>query len=134
LDFRITIIDDREEYSTGLQLDPPVRVIHSPPDYSTIPEPGSNTYVCLVSKGYVTDEAALRRIIRSKAKYIGMIGSRKKVQTVYDHMEKDGFDKELFRRVHAPIGVQIQSDTPEEIAISILAEIIRIKNGDHHGH
>ncbi len=128
LDFQITLIDDREEYSTALDIDKRIQVIHTDPDYSAIPEPTPNTYVCLVSKGYVTDEAALRRIIRSPARYIGMIGSRKKVRTVYDNMQRDGFEGGLFERMHAPIGLDIHSETPEEIAVSILAEIIRVKN------
>jgi xanthine dehydrogenase accessory factor len=84
--------------------------------------------VCLVSKGYVSDEAALRCLIRKPARYIGMIGSQKKIKKIYDNMKQDGFDEKLFERVHAPIGIDIHADSPEEIAVSVMAEIIRVKN------
>lgn len=128
MDFNITLIDDRKEFAVLPELNSKIKLIHTPPDYSAIPAITEDTYICLVSKGYPSDEAALRRVIRSPAKYIGMIGSRKKIQTVYANLEKDGFDKALFERVHAPIGIDIRADSPEEIAVSILAEIIRVKN------
>jgi len=128
LDFSITLVEDREEFACLRKPNKDVKVIHTSPDYGSIPQPDKDTYICLVSKGYVSDEAALRHVIRSEAKYIGMIGSRKKINTVYQNMIRDGFDKKLLDRVHAPIGLDITSDSPEEIAISILAEIIQVKN------
>ena len=128
LDFNITIVDDRKEYTEAPDKETKIKKIHTPSDYSGIPEITENTYVCLVSKGYPTDEAALRRVITSPAKYIGMIGSKKKIQTVYRNMQTDGINPSLFDRVHAPIGLNIGADSPEEIAISILAEIISLKN------
>ncbi|MBL7959065.1 XdhC family protein [bacterium] len=128
LDFTITIVDDRKEYTAGDDPGLKINWIHTPPDFSAIPMITENTYICLVSKGCPTDEAALRRVIGSPAKYIGMIGSKKKVQTVYKNMQADGFDPSLFERIHAPIGIDIGGDSPDEIAVSILAEIISIKN------
>lgn len=128
LDFNITLIDDREDYARTLFPHERIRVIHTPPDYSAIPELTENSFICLVSKGYVSDEAALRQIIRKPVRYIGMIGSRKKIHTVYENMQKDGFETGLFEKIHAPIGLDIHSETPEEIAVSILAEIIKFKN------
>ncbi|MBX7152450.1 XdhC family protein [bacterium] len=128
LDFNITLIDDREEYARALFPHDRIRVIHTPPDYSAIPEPAENSFICLVSKGYASDEAALRQIIRKPVRYIGMIGSRKKIRTVFENMQKDGFEQSLFEKIHAPIGLDIRSETPEEIAVSILAEIIQYKN------
>lgn len=133
LGFRITIFDDRPEYSTQLQCGDGIRCILVASDYSDIPEPRPNTYICLVSKGFVTDESALRRVIGFDVRYIGMIGSRRKVKTIMDHLEKDGIDRSRLDFVHAPIGVDIGSDSPQEIAISILAEIIRVKNKGSHG-
>lgn len=128
LDFNITIVDDRKEYSEKNETGLKINLIHTPPDFSAIPKITENTYVCLVSKGCPTDEIALRQVIHSSAKYIGMIGSRKKVRTVYQNLEASGIDPSLFERVNAPIGINIGGDSPEEIAISILAEIISIKN------
>jgi xanthine dehydrogenase accessory factor len=129
LDFNVTLIDDRLEFAQLRESNPKIKLIHTPPDYSGIPEATPDTYICIVTKGYITDEAALRQVIKGPAKYIGMIGSRKKIQTVYANLERDGFDRSLFARIHAPIGDDINADSSEEIAISILAEIIRFKNG-----
>ena len=80
----------------------------------------------LVSQGAVTDERALRQVIHLPARYIGMMGSRKKVRTVMDNLRADGIAEPLLARVHAPIGLEIGSETPAEIAISILAQIIAV--------
>lgn len=132
LDFRITVIDDRADFSTALDLGPNIKTIHTAPDFSGIPSTGPNAFICIVSKGYASDELALRQVLRRPSKYIGMIGSRKKIMRVYDNMEKDGFERTLFEKVHAPIGIEIFSDTPEEIAVSILAQMIQIKNCGRH--
>ena len=80
-----------------------------------------------MSRGFVTDEAALRRVLDSPAPYIGMMGSRRKCDAVYANLRADGISEELLARIHAPIGLEIGAETPEEIAISILAEIIQIR-------
>lgn len=133
LDFRITVVDDRADFSTALDLGPGIKTMHTSPDFSDIPATGPNAFICIVSKGYASDELALRQVIRRPSKYIGMIGSRKKINRVYDNMEKDGFERTLFEKVHAPIGIEIFSDTPEEIAVSILAQMIQVKNRGRHG-
>lgn len=129
LDFSIVVADDREEFSRPQDYDFPgvEKVLHVSSDYSGLPEPDPQTYVALVSKGFLTDEAALRRVIDSPAAYIGMMGSLKKRDTVFDKLRADGVSEERLARVHCPIGVEIGSDTPAEIAISILAQIIQTR-------
>ena len=129
LDFAIVVADDREEYARSADFAFPniESVLHLPPDYAGLPAPDESTYVALVSKGYVTDEAALRRVMDSPAAYIGMIGSRRKRDVVYANLRADGVPEETLARVHAPIGVEIHAETPEEIAVSILAETIRVR-------
>jgi xanthine dehydrogenase accessory factor len=129
LDFSIIIADDREEFAQPELYDFPnlESVLHLPPNYEGLPEPDENTYVALVTKGFVTDEAALRRVINSPAPYIGMIGSRRKRDVVYENLRKDGVTEERLAAVHAPIGLDIGADSPEEIAISILAEVIQVR-------
>lgn len=85
-------------------------------------------YIALVSHGYRTDEIALRRLVRRRWKYLGMLGSTAKVETMWATLRADGFTDEELARIHAPIGIPINSRTPEEIAVSIAAEIIRVKN------
>jgi xanthine dehydrogenase accessory factor len=80
-----------------------------------------------VSKGFITDEAALRRVIDSPAAYVGMMGSLKKRDVVYNKLRADGFTEEQLARVHCPIGLEIGSEAPAEIAVSILAQIIQVR-------
>lgn len=86
-------------------------------------------FVVLVSHGYRTDELVLRRLIRRRWRYLGMLGSKAKVAAMFTKLRADGFTDAELGRVHAPIGIPINSRTPEEIAVSIAAEIIRVKNG-----
>ncbi|HLJ56582.1 MAG TPA: XdhC family protein, partial [Chthonomonadaceae bacterium] len=129
LDFSIVVADDRPEFARPelFPYDAVETVLHLPPDYCGLPEPDSRTYVALVSKGFVTDEAALRRVLPSAAAYIGMIGSRRKRDVVFDALRADGVKDEELARVHAPIGIEIGAESPEEIAVSILAEIIAVR-------
>ncbi|MBK9177520.1 MAG: XdhC family protein [Flavobacteriales bacterium] len=85
-------------------------------------------YVALVSHGYRTDEVALRRLLRRRWKYLGMLGSKAKVEAMFAAMRADGFTQEELSRVHSPIGLPINSHTAEEIAVSIAAQIIGVKN------
>lgn len=129
LDFSLVIAEDRAEFANP-SLYPFAnveQVLHLPPDYEGLPTPDAQTYVALVTKGFVTDEAALRRVLASPAPYIGMIGSVRKREVVYTNLRDSGFTPEELARVHAPIGIEIGAETPEEIAISILAEVIQVR-------
>ncbi len=129
LDFTITLADDRAEYADPADYNYPnvESVLRLPPSFEGLPTPDERTYVALISKGFVTDEAALRRVIATPAAYIGMIGSRRKRDIVYANLRADGFSEEQLARVHAPIGLEIGAETPEEIAVSVLAEIIQVR-------
>ncbi|HRH70556.1 MAG TPA: XdhC family protein [Flavobacteriales bacterium] len=85
-------------------------------------------YVVIASVGYRTDDLILRQLIRNRYKYIGLLGSAEKVRVMFEAMRLDGFTDEELDRVHAPVGLPIHSRTPEEIAVSIAAEIVRAKN------
>ena len=130
LDFRIVVADDREEYARPADYAFPnvEAVLHLPPDFRGLPDADAHTYVALVSKGYPTDEAALRRVIDSPAAYLGMIGSLKKRETVFDRLRADGVSEAQLSCVHAPIGLEIGAETPAEIAVSILAEIVKVRS------
>lgn len=84
-------------------------------------------YIVIVTRGHRYDQEALEWAVRTEAKYIGMIGSRKKNQTIFSNLEKKGIPKKLWENVHAPIGLNIHAETPEEIAVSIIAEIIKTR-------
>ncbi len=130
LGFHVHVYDDRDGLNTmranefahaRTHIDYAHIADHTPED--------PDLFIALVSFGYRTDEIVLRQIIRRKYKYIGMLGSAEKVRTMFEAMRKDGFTDDEIARVHAPIGLPIHSRTPEEIAVSIAAEIIRVKNG-----
>lgn len=129
LDFSIIVADDRAEHvqPADYRLPNVEAVLHLPEDYAGLPAPDAETYVVLVTKGFATDEAALRRVIDSPAAYIGMIGSKRKREVVYDKLRADSIAEAKLARVHAPIGLEIGAETPEEIAVSILAEIIQVR-------
>jgi xanthine dehydrogenase accessory factor len=129
LDFSIIVVDDREEYARPDDFRFPniEQVLRLPADFEGLPEADETTYVALISKGYITDEAALRRVLDSPAPYIGMIGSVRKREVVYDRLRAEGVSEEKLARVHAPIGLEIGAETPEEIAVSVLAEIIQVR-------
>ena len=88
-----------------------------------------NTYVAVITRGHKFDEAVLERIIHSEAKYIGVIGSRRKILTAYKHYLDKGIPRELIERIHGPIGLDIGAVTAEEIGVSIVAELVRVRRG-----
>ncbi len=129
--FRVTIVDDRPEYANAerfpeadatLAMDfvEAVRQIEIKP----------STYIVIVTRGHRSDEEILSLIISSPAKYIGMIGSRRKVLTTYEHLAKRGVSVELLKRVHSPIGLEIGAATAEEIGISVAAQLIAVRRGE----
>ena len=78
--------------------------------------------------GYRTDDVALKALLGKEFKYIGLLGSKYKVEKMFDDYRKEGVKEEWLQRIHTPVGLAIKSQTPEEIAVSIAAEIIRVKN------
>ncbi|MBN1584362.1 MAG: XdhC family protein [Anaerolineae bacterium] len=128
--FRVVVVDDREEMVSQ------ERFPHASERIARDISEGlgawpitSNTHIVIVTRGHACDEDALRAVIASPAAYIGMIGSRRKVQTILDHLRQDRVSQNLIDRVRSPIGLNIGSETPAEIAISILAEIIMLNRG-----
>jgi len=86
------------------------------------------SYIIIVTPMHTGDEATLKSVIDKKVNYIGMMGSKRKINNIFDALLADGINEELFKKVHTPIGIEIEAETPEEIAISIAAEIIKVKN------
>ena len=130
LGYRVTVVDDREEFASRKRLpDPAINLVVS--DYDTASTKlniGLNTAVVIVTRGHQFDEVCLRSVIRSEARYIGMIGSKRRVLAVFDRLNREGFTRDELTRVHAPIGLRIGGRSPQEIGVSIVAEIIRHLN------
>ncbi|MFW9853201.1 MAG: XdhC family protein [Candidatus Thorarchaeota archaeon] len=129
LGFHITVFDDRKDLPTMINNDyAHVKQIVSYEKLpSMIPE-GDNIYVTIMTYGHVSDELVLESIIDKKCRYIGMMASSSKKQQIFTSLKEKGISTQLLDTIHTPIGIKIKSHTPEEIAISIAAEIIRIKN------
>jgi xanthine dehydrogenase accessory factor len=87
------------------------------------------TYAVLITENHTTDEAALRLLLTTSVRYIGMIGSRRKAATILGHLRSDGYTDEQLARVHAPIGLQLGGREPAEIALAILAEVESVRHG-----
>ncbi len=129
--FRIVILDDRPEFA-DLKRFPDAHEILVLTDFSS-PfseiEVNPDDYIVIVTRGHVYDRHVLAGALKTGAAYIGMIGSRRKRDIIFSALREDGFSPEDLDRVHSPIGLQIHAETPEEIAISIIAELIRERAG-----
>jgi len=88
-----------------------------------------DAFIIVVTRGHMHDRTVLAEALGTKAGYVGMIGSRRKRDTIYDSLLKDGFAQEDIDRCHCPIGLTIGAQTPEEIAVSIGAELITVRSG-----
>lgn len=130
MDFYITLFDDRKDLNTLAKNDfaDEKRVIESYEQIGEFVESGNNAYVVVMTLGFVFDEIVIRELFDKNFKYFGVLGSRAKMKTLLKTLEKEGFDKEKLAKIKTPIGLKINSRTPEEIAVSIAAEIIAVKN------
>ena len=133
LEFDVAVVDDRDEYAHPDRFPPNVRAFRAGRDYAVpagaLP-PGRDLYVAIVTRCWETDLAALRPWLAGAApaaKYIGLIGSGRKVRGVFDRLRREGISEERIRTVHAPIGLEIGAVTPAEIAVSILAEMTAVR-------
>ncbi len=126
--FKVVVIDDREMFANRERFPEADEVIVSEFekcfDRFSMDE---SSYIVIVTRGHLYDGIVLGQALESNARYIGMIGSRKKIGTLYQSLIEKGIAKELLGRVHAPIGIDINSETPEEIAVSIVAELIKVR-------
>ena len=128
-DFYISLFDDRGDLNTFLENDFPhqKKVV----DYHKIAEEipsGENVFVVIMTFGYRTDDLVLRGLLEKKFKYLGILGSESKIKKMFLDLKNEGVGEEILNKIHAPIGLIKHTKTPEEIAVSIAAEIIEIKN------
>jgi xanthine dehydrogenase accessory factor len=132
--FSVAVVDDRETYANAERFPMADRVMAGDVGEQLDAFPvGPTTYVVLVSRGHKVDEQGLRHVLGRGAAYIGMIGSKRRVSTVLRHMAEEGFALEELERVYTPIGIDIGAETPEEIAVSIMAEVIMVRRGAKGG-
>jgi xanthine dehydrogenase accessory factor len=130
LDFRVTVIDDRPEYASADRFPSATsRIIGEIEDELRRIAIDSQTYIVIVTRGHRHDGSALLSVIDSPAKYVGLIGSKAKIKTIFDDLIARAIDAEKLARVHAPIGLELGAVTVPEIAISIAAELVAVRRG-----
>jgi xanthine dehydrogenase accessory factor len=130
LGYRVVIIDDREELSSPQRFPEALKTITADFDRALkqFPE-NANTYIIIATRGHRYDDIALEAAIRTPARYIGLLGSRRKSLLIFKRLAQKGIPMERIRKTHAPIGLDIGALTPEELAVSIVGEIIAIRRG-----
>ena len=104
------------------------KVVNTYEELAGIISSGNNNYVVIMTFGYRSDDVAIRALLGNNYKYFGVLGSKNKIEKMFEEYRKEGIPETQLKKIHAPIGIQIKSQTPEEIAISIAAEIIKVKN------
>lgn len=126
--FEVIVADDREQYANRERF-PLAKEIYAEEFDSALAklDPNENSYLVIVTRGHRDDMNVLRWAVNTRARYIGMIGSRRKVIAVYRELENEGVAHEKLERVHAPVGLDIGAITPEEIAIAVAGELIAIR-------
>jgi xanthine dehydrogenase accessory factor len=123
--FDVTVVDDREAYANRERFPEAQQVIAEDFDKAAARlAPSESSYIVIVTRGHRDDMRMLRWAVQSPARYVGMIGSKRKTIAIFRELQQEGLDAQLFYRVHAPIGLDIGAITPEEIAVSITAELI----------
>ena len=126
--FATTVIDDREQFANRERF-PEADDIHAGEYEEIFPKLGINdsSYIVIVTRGHRDDMRVLRWAIETPARYISMIGSKRKTLGVMKEIMKEGIPREAFDRIHAPMGLDIGATSPEEIAVSVVAEMIAVR-------
>ena len=128
--FRLHVIDDREKFANVERFpDAEEIVVDSIPEWLTQAELPAHAFAVILTRGHRHDLDALRALAAKQLRYLGLIGSRAKVARIYEVLEAEGVPLEQLRHIHAPVGLDLGAVTPQEIAVSILAELIGVKYG-----
>jgi len=128
--FRVHVVDDREKFANTERFPTAEAVIVDDiPSWVAHAHLPPHAYAVIVTRGHTNDLEALRALAPLELRYLGLIGSRAKVARIFEALTSDGMPAARLRHVHAPIGLDIGAVTPQEIAVSILAELIAVKHG-----
>jgi len=131
--FRVHVVDDREKFANAERFPTAVEiVVEDIPAWIARAAIPAHGYAVIVTRGHTNDLDALRALAPRELRYLGLIGSRAKVARIFDALSEEQMPADLLTRVHAPIGLDIGAVTPQEIAVSILAELIAVKHGKTH--
>jgi len=131
--FHVHVVDDREKFANRDRFPSATEVVTEDiPAWLARTEIPPHAYVVIVTRGHTHDLDALRSLAKRELRYLGLIGSKAKVKRIYDALIEEGMPVEYLQRVHAPVGLDIGAVSPEEIAVSILAELIAVRRGKIH--
>ena len=134
LGYRVHIVDDREDFSNPQRFPYAGQTIVAPyTDWARHLDLNVNTFIVIASRGHWFDDVALESALATRARYIGLLGSRRKTLMIYQRLLQQGVPRERLAQVHAPIGLDIGALEPEELAVSIMSEIIMARRGGHGG-
>ena len=125
--FAIVVIDDREQFANAQRFPMAQELYKSYNDAFARLSPNASSYLVIVTRGHRDDMRVLAWAVRTPARYVGMIGSKRKVLSVYQALQSEGYAPEEFARVYAPMGLEIGALSPEEIAVSITAELVAVR-------
>jgi len=126
--FQVVVIDDRKEFANKERFNKADELIVLPfPEVFEKIDISSSSYIAIITRGHIHDLNVLREALKRSDGYIGMIGSKRKREIIYQALMDEGVSDERLKQVHSPIGMDIDAETPEEIAVSIVAELIRVR-------
>ncbi|MCC6442655.1 MAG: XdhC family protein [Armatimonadetes bacterium] len=126
--FHVTVIDDRPDFADPARFPDANACVVAPFDSAVASLPiDASSYIVIVTRGHRHDGIVLEQVLRTPARYIGMIGSRRKAKVLFDDLSGKGFTPEDLARIRTPVGLDIGADTPEEVALSIAAELVRCR-------
>ena len=128
--FQVTVIDERDDYPTGERFpDAHRRLVLPPEDLPSQLQFHNDVWMVICTHDHAKDQTILEKVITKKARYLGMIGSRAKAAKTRGRLKSAGFDEDAIARLHCPVGLNIGSHAPGEIAVSVLAELISLRHG-----
>jgi xanthine dehydrogenase accessory factor len=128
VDFNVVVIDDREDFANRERFPEADEVIVD--DFKNVMNRltySGEEYVVILTRGHKHDREVLEETVKKDTRYIGMIGSKRKIKMIFEHLKEKGFPESSLKKVHAPIGIDINAETPQEIAVSIAAELIQVR-------
>jgi xanthine dehydrogenase accessory factor len=128
VDFNIVVIDDRSDFANDERFPEAQEIIID--DFLNVFDRltfHGNEYVAILTRGHKHDALVLEEVMKKPTRYVGMIGSKRKTKLILDHLKEKGFEENALKSVHAPIGLGIEAETPQEIAVSIVAEMIKVR-------
>ena len=130
--FKITVVDDRASFANRERFPEVEETIVAPFEESLDNiDVTESSFVLIVTRGHGYDQVVLEKAIQTPARYVGLVGSRRKIRIILKNLLDQGIPPEAFSRLYAPIGLEIGSETPQEIAVSVVAELIALRKGAH---